>query len=302
MENVPSSIPPKKKNIFCIFWTKTIQLRLVLSGFLFVKKISRQSFVELCTQVIVKARQEIAIANQYNGFVRYEREIVKKDSLYSLRAILNETAADNYHLRHDIIQYFGMGCCAELTDYLVSEIANELNKLGTSASLSTVQSQIADHVFLQVSIHLEDEEISSRWEIDAWDPRVLDISIHPTNGAIKNDEHLYTYGMHPIHFHSVNSTALKETEKESAARILCLLSLEKPVPGQLNVKNTVRKRVIKSLPGMHPDHPIENARQKQMLPYYGTIQSVQKASIWQKNNRSIPKDPDQLVKRTNPSR
>lgn len=104
-----------------------------------------------------------------------------------------------------------MGHCQEVAEYLLVELCRELHNRRISALLKIIDSQKYDHIFLEVVIHLENENAPSYWEVDAWARRIIDVSTRP-DGSIKNENEL-KYGFSGTVF-KLHTLDFVESEKK----------------------------------------------------------------------------------------
>jgi hypothetical protein len=240
-------------------------------------KISREQFIEICNTAIEKTRQEIAICNQVSGYKKFHKAIRDEDYLKKVRAILNKTETDGPVEKHAIIKQYSLGNCHELADYLGVEIGKILREKEVKVQIKIVSSLRVDHVYTEIKIYLRDEKYHSRWEVDAWDPRVIDISKRK-DGSVKNIEHL-KYGYHVKTKSSFNSTDLKVKGSYP------FFKLKKPQVGPPERSPTPERKILSKHPNIYTDHTIEHSRKRKKLCDSSDLGYQQKASKWQ---RSMP--------------
>ncbi|WP_392538210.1 hypothetical protein [Legionella sp. 227] len=237
--------------------------------------LSRAEFVAICTQAILDTRKKITISNQKGGYIKYHREI-KENSYFAknVRAPLNETEEYQYKYRHDLIEYVGMGNCHELADYLLVEIGKEIDRLGANARIRVVRSVKWDHVYLEIKIQLKDENDYSFWEVDAWDPRIIDISTRP-DGSIKNHESLL-YGYSTDTQNSVYTHEINYKKKYTFFN-----TLPQPIPGGPLGNATPEREMVSKHALLYDDYTLEESMEAEMFDSSGEVHYLQQVSGWQ---------------------
>ncbi|QRN04204.1 hypothetical protein GH742_10140 [Legionella sp. MW5194] len=126
-----------------------------------------------------------------------------------------------------------------------------IHTAGEVADITVVKSSLIDHGYLQVSLQLQDEKTPSIWEMDAWDPRIIDISPRP-DGSIKNREML-DYGYPAVVHESVSSDALDY-------RIQFLFTdTPKPEEGQAEGRCTPISEMLSKHAALYSDHTLDKA-------------------------------------------
>lgn len=74
--------------------------------------LSRENFVNICTQAIVLTRDKITISNQLSGYKKYHQEIKENDYFYkNVREPLENTNKNDYIYRHNLLEHVGLGNC-----------------------------------------------------------------------------------------------------------------------------------------------------------------------------------------------
>jgi hypothetical protein len=251
--------------------------------------LTRQQFVDICLNAILKTRKNIAIVNQIGGYQKYHKEIKENNFFDStVRQLLKSTRSNQHTLRHDIIEHAGIGRCQELAEYLLVEIARELKKQDVHAVLEIVASKKIDHLYLEIKITLREENSCSRWEVDAWDPRIIDISSRP-DGSIKNEE-LLDYGFDIQSINYLDTSEFSEQPEDDSVNALYLLSMRKPLPGRPERCATPEREMLEAHPNLYKNYEIVKAQQYKLLPKIGFLRSPQKASTWQQvtDEKSAP--------------
>lgn len=239
--------------------------------------LSRKDFVNICTQAIVYTRNQIAVKNQLSGYKKFHREI-KENNYFSrnVRAPITNTRNDEYMYRHDLLQHTGLGNCHELADFLLVEIGKEIERHNAFARISIVSSTKVDHVYLEIKIKLQDESDYSIWEVDAWDPRVIDISTRP-NGTIKNHESL-EYG------YSANTENSVYTDQiDYKRRHTFFNSIPRPREGHpFRAATPERDMLDKHKHHLYEDYTIEDSRAEGKIPSSSSeLGYLQQVSGWQ---------------------
>ncbi|VEG91118.1 hypothetical protein [Legionella spiritensis] len=246
--------------------------------------LSRQEFVAICSQAIIKTRKNIDIENQLSGYNKFHREIKENSYLETqVRDAIYQLGENEHILTHDIIEHTGLGRCHELAQYLIVEIAEAINQSGARARISIVSSEREDHVYLEIKIKLRNERSDSRWEVDAWDPRIIDISTRP-DGSIKNRKSLH-YGYAVEICDMVFTDQIKFDRKRKRQREEISLAIKKPLPGKPDREATPEQDILnKHSPYLYPDLTLENAYKKKRLNTSGQLHYLQHASFWQKSH------------------
>lgn len=237
--------------------------------------LSREAFVAICTQAILDTREKIAISNQKGGYIKYHREI-KENNYFSknVRGPLIDTEKNEYKYRHDLIEYVGMGNCHELADYLLVEIGKEIDRLDANARIRIVGSVKYDHVYLEIKIRLKDEKDYSLWEVDAWDPRIIDISTRP-DGSIKNHESL-VYGYSADTKNSVYTNEINYKRKYTFFK-----TMPQPIPGAPMGNATPEREVVSKNAQVYDDYTLEESMDAELFDSSGGVHYLQQVSGWQ---------------------
>lgn len=246
--------------------------------------ITREEFVKICTDAIHQTRAKVTPSNQLSGYFKYQQEIKWNSYLLHYMAIMEENINENgYSLaeQHAFIEHVGLGNCNEFAEHLGVEIIMRLQEKQADAQIRLVAAQEADHVYLHISLPLKDEKYQSLWEIDAWDPRIIDRSLRP-NHTIKNEESL-VYGA---------NVAIKETfyASDPLIRFHNTFShlIEKPIPGQ-QPNHTPKEDMPQKYELLFGDYPLEHSYKKRLLNQAGKIDYLQAKSIWQSATHINPK-------------
>ncbi len=240
--------------------------------------LSREDFVNLCKEAILTTRKELVVNNQLSGYIAYHREIKEHDYFSTnVRDPLRNTNEDEYQYRHDLIQHAGLGNCHELADVLLLKIAKEIDKRDAFAKISIMSSKTFDHVYLEIKIRLKHENNFSLWEIDAWDPRIIDISTR-SDGSIKNSEAL-NYG------YKARRLNLIYTDEINYKQTYTFFHIPKPQKGCPSRDATPEREVLnKHKRKLYNDYSIEDSIKEGKIPSEESeLRYLQKASKWQKN-------------------
>jgi hypothetical protein len=239
---------------------------------------TREEFVEICTCCVKKTREELAIRNQVSGYLKYHKEIKENNFFSNLRSVSEKNEKEfGYSLsdEYKLIKKAKMGNCYELAEYLSVKIIKQLKKENINAEVRIVSSKKVDHVFLHVSILLKGEKNKSLWEIDAWDPRIIDISTRP-DGTIKNQESL-DYGISHKLRHRTKTQEFKKRKISNSS----FMAIREPIEGKPLRDATPEREVLKKHKKMYSDYLLENAYENKKLDEYGEIHSLQRKSKWQ---------------------
>jgi hypothetical protein len=246
-----------------------------------MKVLSRQKFVDICNQAIQKTRANITINNQLDGYIQYHREIKENDYLMRnvRRPIRFFNGENQLMFNHDLIEHTGMGNCHELARYLLVEIARAIKAEDAQASLRIVSSQSYDHVYLSIKIKLENELTHSEWEVDAWDPRIIDISPRP-DGSIKNKESL-DYGYTVEFLNSVHTKDVVENQYPPQYKQLISL-IKKPIEGPPLGNATPVRKMLEMNDDLYSNFTLDDAYESKRIPKTGALEYLQQVSFWQK--------------------
>lgn len=238
--------------------------------------LSRKDFVNICTQAILFTRNKLTINNQLSGYKKFHQEI-KENNYFSqnVRAPLINTHEDEYMYRHDLLEHVGLGNCHELADFLLVEIGREIDSHNALARIRIVSSVAVDHVYLEIKIKLQGEYDYSLWEVDAWDPRVIDISTRP-NGSIKNHEFL-DYG------YSTDTSNTVYTDQISYRRRYNFFNtIPTPKEGRPLRDATPEREMFDKHDFLYRDCSIEHSMDEGKLPPSDSeLGYLQKVSRWQ---------------------
>lgn len=238
--------------------------------------ISRKDFVNICNQAILYTRDQLTIKNQQSGYIKFHREI-KEHHYFSknVRKPLVDTHEDEYMYRHDLIKHVGLGNCHELADFLLVEIGKEIERHNALARIRIVSSVAIDHVYLEIRIKLKGEQDYSLWEVDAWDPRVIDISTRP-DGSIKNHKSL-EYG------YSTNTNNSVYTDEINYSHSYTFFnSIPIPREGRPHRDATPEREMLDKHDQLYMDYTVEDSiSQGKILSSDNDLGYLQKASNWQ---------------------
>lgn len=241
-----------------------------------MKKITREKFVEICTKAILKTRENISIQNQLSGYKKYHEEI--KNGYFSRsRFVMTKNEFNNgYSLtdQYTIIKQTKMGNCEELAEYLSYKIMKKLKKEDVAADVCIVKSDEIDHVYLRVQIRLEGEKESSVWEVDAWDPRIIDASLR-ADGTRKNAEAL---GYGPVREKRRFKTDKFYIKKENKNAFFYMTG---PKEGSPMRDSTPEIDMLDKHEKLYSDKTVENAFKNKKLDKDGEIHFLQRKSSWQ---------------------
>lgn len=256
--------------------------------------LSREQFVKLCTEAIIETRNKITIRNQLSGYIKYRQEIKNHYLSQNLRPKIQKTDKNDYQLRHDIIERGGLGNCQEIAQYLLVEIGKLIQANKAKARISIVASKILDHVYLEIKLKLKNEKDYSIWEVDGWDPRIIDISMQ-LDGVIKNRESL-TYGYSVKRLEMVHTDEL-ELNKKRKRDSFFLRSIKKPKLSESKGDETPERELFIKHKDLYADLTIEDAYKTKKLNPNGTIGFLQEVSFWQQlSNDKYRIDNDQYDK------
>ena len=240
-------------------------------------QIDRGVFVKLCTDAIHATRNKVTLVNQTSGYSLYKRE-TDNQCIKKYRAISSEYRQKNGYsifYRHDLIEHTGVGYCTEAAEHLLVEILKRLLKSGADATLRYAGSSQCDHAYLRIKIVLSKERMESEWEVDAWNPRIIDVSIRPNKQTSKNsDQNVLFYGTNPHIFHEIVTDNLDNVPE---------FSFDFPKP-QMDIEFTEAQDSImvpEKLPYIHSDYTLFKSYKNQTLDENGKIHYLQATSSWQ---------------------
>lgn len=246
--------------------------------------ITREQFVKLCTICIQETRRDIAVTNQKSGYLMYHDELRMHDYFSYARSIINSSKLiSGYSLEdaHEITKATKMGNCGELADYLCVEILEKLNAYKINPAIRIVKSKIFDHEFLHIETILQDEIYPSLWEVDAWDPRIIDISMRPNN-TIKNQEVLEAYGTNLFLTHTVTLETHNENKRKRDNGFFAnCIKKPKKSPPVLNEEDYLQIFEECDVNPLYKDYSLDNAYRNKELDPDGEIHYLQKKSSWQ---------------------
>jgi hypothetical protein len=255
-----------------------------------MKFLSRQDFVDICNEAIQKTRANITINNQLDGYIQYHSATKENNYLYRIRmlmAFVGLIVTNHLKFDYELIEHTGLGNCYELATYLLVEIGNAIKAKGAQASLSIVASTSYDHAYLSITIKLQNELAASEWEVDAWDPRIIDISTRP-DGSIKNKESL-DYGYKCNFINTVDTEALPEYGTPQYDKLLS--TLEKPIEGTPSGDATPVHDMLDKHKNLYPNYTLDDAYMSKKIPEKGATEYLQKVSFWQKRKNHTDSSP-----------
>lgn len=238
--------------------------------------LSRKDFVNLCTQSILYTRNQLTVKNQLSGYKKFHGEIKENDYFSKhVRTPLTNTHKDEYMYRHDLLKHVGLGNCHELADFLLIETGKEIERHNALARIRIVRSMQIDHVYLEIKIKLQGENDYSLWEVDAWDPRVIDISARP-DGSIKNHEFL-DYG-----YSAKVDNSVYTDEINYRHRYTFFDTIPIPKEGPPLREATPEGEMIDKHANLYMDYTIDDSINKGKIPSSGkNLGYLQKVSSWQ---------------------
>ncbi|KTD17486.1 hypothetical protein [Legionella jordanis] len=241
-----------------------------------MSRLTRAEFVQICSEAILETRKKVVIRNQLSGYKKYHKEI--KENHYfekNVRKPILKAKDEDYMFRHDLVEHTGLGNCHELADHLIVEIGQRIDARSALAKLRIVASESHDHVYLEIKIQLENEIDYSYWEVDAWDPRIIDISPRP-DGSIKNKESLaYGYKVKEV-------SSLYSDEIDYGQKITFFQAIPKPREGTPKCA-TPERDIFKKNRKLYKDYTIEEATEEKKFDPHGEIHYLQRASTWQRS-------------------
>lgn len=245
-------------------------------GFIFMQEITREKFIEICNEAIHKTCQDVVPGNQLSGYIQFHNAI-KNDFIDKvLRPALFKTQVDDYALRHAIIKKAGVGNCYERAYYLAVELTRRLTQAGTQAVIFLVASKTVDHVFNRVEIKLQGELKPSLWEVDAWDPRIIDITQRP-NKTRKNAEFL-KYG-EEVNIKRFFSTA----DFQEITPAQAIPAIKPPEKGRALRSPTPEPDMLAKHDWLYSDQTVKAAYKAHSLCTPAKMHYMQKISLWQKD-------------------
>jgi hypothetical protein len=232
-----------------------------------------------------KQKKSIVAINQFSGYLMFQKEIKKNDYFEKSRDFYDSIVdIDKFptfltlSIAHDFSKYIKMGRCGEFSDYLNYEINKKLTELKVQASIWSVGSNIKDHGYLHIEIWLENEIKPSLWEVDAWDPRIIDVSMRP-NKSIKNQE-ISKYGKIPEILKKISTDKFKPEPYTDRF----FKEFTPPKPGKPKKRSrTPEKEILTKHRKIYKDYTIEKSQKNGFLPpSKDELGYMQKASSWQK--------------------
>lgn len=236
--------------------------------------LTRLKFVELCAEAIAATREKVTPGNQLSGYLKFHKENKNYYVDDVLRPGKREIPSDDPVQIHDLIEHTGLGYCHELAQHLMVELGWRIEQAGGVAKISLVQSVKADHVYLEVRIYLAKERMLSMWEVDAWEPRIIDISKRP-DGTVKNKEAL-AYGYRVKLHHSFFSDTIDYTKKFTFTKI------PSAKEGAPEGSCTPKHQVLEKHKDIYSDFSLQEAIEDKKVPLPGKVHYLQQISLWQK--------------------
>ncbi|MDX1836736.1 hypothetical protein DIZ81_00045 [Legionella taurinensis] len=243
-------------------------------------RLTRLNFVELCAEAITATREKVTPGNQLSGYLKFHKEIKNCYVDDVLRPRKWKIAPDDPVQIHDLIEHTGLGYCHEMAQHLLVELAWRIDQAGGVAKISLVKSMKADHAYLEVRIYLAKERTLSMWEVDAWDPRIIDISKRP-DGTVKNKEAL-EYGYLVKLGRSYYSDSIDYRKK------FTFTETPPAKEGQPEGSCTPKHQVLEKHPYFYSDYSLKEAIEDKKLPLPGKIHFLQQISFWQKTSPEQP--------------
>lgn len=233
--------------------------------------IDRAEFVRICTQEIQKARKKITVGNQLSGYKKYHREIKENNYIKRCRDLISSETRKSkcrtpLFMAYEIIKHYKIGNCGEFAKYLSVKIAKKLNKKNVRAQIDVVGSKEFDHAYVRVQLRLAGEKHFSEWEIDAWDPRIIDITTKK-DGSRKNEPDL-DYGINPYVNYSIDVSKLPDDEMPE-------FSLPAPIPGKPERCPTPEGEMLDKHRWLYTDKTVEIAIEEEVLSASCAIRSLQ---------------------------
>ena len=147
------------------------------------------------------------------------------------------------------------------------------------SAIKVVSSLECDHVYNEVKIKLFDEKYESKWEVDAWDPRIIDISKR-YDGSVKNISSLdYGYRVEVINtffVHELKGVATPPVMFTDLRKVQSSIPVRSPTP---------EAEILTKHPRIYDDYTIEKALKKRKLCKSNSLGYLQKASNWQKKKK-----------------
>ncbi len=247
--------------------------------------LSREEFVKICTKAILHTRKKITISNQLDGYKKFHREIRDNHYLAYIRDIISGSAfnvpSDRFKFVHDIVDHTGIGNCDEMAYYLLVEIAKRIDSRGGGANLHLVRCKKVDHNYVEVDISLKAEKSVSTWQVDAWDPRIIDISTAP-RGVIRNFKHI-KYGCRENRINSIVSGEINFKKTYS------FFNVRKPVSGKPR-SPTPERQILQKNKHLYSNYSLCKAERQGFFDRSGKVGPVQRALCWQKRELSHKND------------
>ncbi|MBV9576412.1 MAG: hypothetical protein JO149_07285, partial [Gammaproteobacteria bacterium] len=249
------------------------------------KKITRSEFVDICNDAIIKTKKDIVPGNQLTGYKTFHGAVKNNYVTDVLRENCNKINLDygfSFFNSHKAIKYAGLGFCNEFAIYLCQELRNKFSELDVKALIMKAGSKTWDHAYLRIKIKLKNETMFSMWEIDAWDPRIIDVTKAP-DGTIKNEEFL-TYGKKP-EIESIMNTMENDENAIPGLRP----NFDVPEPGEPEDGSaTPERKMIAKNTWLYSDCTLQKAYERELLPKNGKMTVCQKVSAWQKEQTEQP--------------
>jgi hypothetical protein len=247
--------------------------------------ISREKFVKICTDAIIKTTKVIKAENQKSGYLTYHNEVkrykyidkVFRKNIDENKSFQHLTLSEFLSVKHKAIEMAGIGRCSEFAVYLFVELIKTFRDSSIDANVSRVSAEEKDHSYLRIEISLENEHIST-WEIDAWNPRIIDAS-RRNDGSIKNAKKLY-YGTDPLVEYTLSSKNFREPDWEKIELNFRLPKKDGP-ERFFSRSKTPEADLFKKHEYLYSDYSIDDAYKNRDLPKK-RLRYPQRASPWQK--------------------
>lgn len=237
-------------------------------------RLTRLKFVELCSEAITATRKKITPANQLSGYLKFHKESKNYYVEDILRPSKWEIEPENHVGIHDLIEHTGIGYCHEFAQHLMVELGSRIEEAGGVAKISLVESMKCDHTYLEIRIYLDKEKTLSMWEIDAWDPRIIDISKRP-NGTVKNSAAL-AYG------YRVQLRSSFFSDKVDYNKTFIFTDIPPAKEGPPEGSCTPQHQVLDKHADIYSDYSMEKAIIDEKIPPKGKLLYLQQPSLWQK--------------------
>jgi hypothetical protein len=260
--------------------------------------LAREQFVDICKNIIVDARKNITITNQKSGYLKYHKEIkyynyiinILREVYKSHMSVSREEAMNEYLcIQHKAVKMAKIATCGDLSIYFLVELIKKFNAMSVDAKISIVNSKKMDHSYLRINILLDNEKEESRWEIDAWDPRIIDVTKRP-DGSIKNAE-ILKYGKEPNIRYTASAKEFKLLREDKIRLNFRLPSPDSEDEPHPRPSKTPEREVLDKYRacGLHKDYSIRKAINDALIPQE-RLRYAQKRSLWQCKHKEKEND------------